>query len=96
MTEELLGPAADRLDPALVSPVVGYLCHESCELTSKIFSVGGGRVAEIFIGVTEGWHDPAIDMEKVRDHLGQICDREGFIEPAQANDEIALLMKALT
>lgn len=95
MTEQLLGGAAEKLDPALVSPVVGYLCHESCQLTSKIFSVGGGRVAEIFIGVTKGWHDPALDMEKVRDHLEQICNRDGFIEPAQANDEIALLMEAL-
>ena len=95
MTEQLLGGAAERLDPALVSPVVGYLCHDSCRLTSKIFSVGGGRVAEIFIGVTRGWHDPAIDVENVRDHLDQICNRDGFIEPAQANDEIALLMEAL-
>jgi NAD(P)-dependent dehydrogenase (short-subunit alcohol dehydrogenase family) len=30
MTEELLGPVADRLDPALVAPVVAYLCHASC------------------------------------------------------------------
>lgn len=95
MTEELLGGAAEMLNPELVSPVVGYLSHESCQLTSKIFSVGGGRVAEIFIGVTEGWHDSSITMEKVRDHLGEICDRADFVEPTQANDEIALLMKAL-
>lgn len=95
MTEELLGGAAEMLNPALVSPVVGFLCHDSCQLTSKIFSVGGGRVAEIFIGVTKGWHDVGLDMEKVRDHLAEICDREGFVEPAQANDEIALLMQAL-
>lgn len=29
MTEELLGPVADKLDPALVAPVVAYLCHDS-------------------------------------------------------------------
>ena len=95
MTEQLLGRAAEMLDPAFVAPVVAFLCHESCQLTSRVFSVGGGRVAEIFIGVTKGWHDAGIDMEKVRDHLDEICDREGFVEPAQANDEIALLMKAL-
>ena len=28
MTEELLGPVAEKLDPAMVAPVVAYLCHE--------------------------------------------------------------------
>jgi NAD(P)-dependent dehydrogenase (short-subunit alcohol dehydrogenase family) len=95
MTEELLGPVADRLDPALVAPVVAYLCHDSCELTSRIFSVGGGRVAEIFIGVTQGFASPALDVEAVRDNLEAICDRAGFATPTQANDEIALVLAAL-
>jgi hypothetical protein len=95
MTPERLGPVADRLDPALVAPVVAYLCHDSCELTSRIFSVGGGRVAEIFIGVTQGFASPALDVEAVRDNLEAICDRAGFATPTQANDEIALVLAAL-
>ncbi|MDV3133255.1 SDR family oxidoreductase [Mycobacterium sp. 29Ha] len=95
MTEELLGPVADKLDPALVAPVVAYLCHESCDLTSRIFSVGGGRVAEIFIGVTKGFSSPALDVEAVQDNLEAICDRRGYITPAQANDEIGLVLQAL-
>jgi NAD(P)-dependent dehydrogenase (short-subunit alcohol dehydrogenase family) len=96
MTEELLGAVADRLDPQLVSPVVAYLCHESCDLTSRIFSVGGGRVAEIFIGVTRGWASNELDVESVRDNLGAICDPDGYVTPAQANDEIALVLELLT
>jgi NAD(P)-dependent dehydrogenase (short-subunit alcohol dehydrogenase family) len=95
MTEELLGPVADKLDPALVAPVVAYLCHDSCELTSRIFSVGGGRVAEIFIGVTKGFTSPTLDVEAVRDNLEAICDREGYATPTQANDEIGLVLAAL-
>jgi NAD(P)-dependent dehydrogenase (short-subunit alcohol dehydrogenase family) len=95
MTEELLGPVAEKLDPALVAPVVAYLCHDSCDLTSRIFSVGGGRVAEIFIGVTQGFVSPALDVEAVRDNLEAICDRAGFATPTQANDEIALVLAAL-
>jgi NAD(P)-dependent dehydrogenase (short-subunit alcohol dehydrogenase family) len=95
MTEELLGPMADRLDPQLVSPVVAYLCHESCDLTSRILSVGGGRVAEIFIGVTRGWSSDELDVESVRDNLDAICDREGYVTPAQANDEIGLVQELL-
>lgn len=95
MTEELLGAVADKLDPALVAPVVGYLCHESCDLTSRIFSVGGGRVAEIFIGVTKGFVSPILNVEAVRDNLAAICDRDGCITPTQANDEIGLVLAAL-
>jgi len=95
MTEELLGPMADRLDPQLVSPVVAYLCHESCDLTSRILSVGGGRVAEIFIGVTRGWSSEELDVESVRDNLDAICDRDGYVTPAQANDEIGLVLELL-
>jgi NAD(P)-dependent dehydrogenase (short-subunit alcohol dehydrogenase family) len=95
MTEDLLGPAADKLDPALVAPLVGYLCHEDCEPTGRIFSVGGGRVAEIFIGVTRGYSSPTLDVEAVRDHLADICDRTDAITPTQANDEIGLVMASL-
>lgn len=94
MTEELLGPIA-KLDPALVAPVVAYLCHESCDLTSRIFSVGGGRVAEIFISVTKGFSSPTLDIEAVQDNLEAICDREGYQTPTQANDEIGLVLQAL-
>jgi NAD(P)-dependent dehydrogenase (short-subunit alcohol dehydrogenase family) len=96
MTEDLLGPVANKLDPKLVAPVVGYLCHDSCELTSRIFSVGGGRVAEIFIGVTRGFSSPGLDVESVRDNLATICDRDGYVTPTQANDEIGLVLAALS
>ena len=50
MTEELLGPMAERLDPALVSPVVAWLAHEDCPVSGHTYSVGGGRVARVFVG----------------------------------------------
>jgi NAD(P)-dependent dehydrogenase (short-subunit alcohol dehydrogenase family) len=96
MTEELLGSVAERLDPQLVSPVVAYLCHQSCDLTSRIFSVGGGRVAEVFIGVTRGWCSSELDVESVRDHMDAICDRDDYVTPTQANDEIALVLERLS
>ena len=55
MTEELLGPVADKLGPEFVTPVVTYLAHEDCEVTGEVYSVGGGRVARVFIGVTPGY-----------------------------------------
>ncbi|MDH3520749.1 MAG: SDR family oxidoreductase, partial [Myxococcales bacterium] len=49
MTEQILGPLADALDPQLVTPLVTFLCSEQCALTHEIFDVGGGRYARIFV-----------------------------------------------
>ncbi len=49
MTEDLLGPLADMVDPEQVMPLVVYLASEACDLTHQVFSVGGGRYARIFI-----------------------------------------------
>jgi NAD(P)-dependent dehydrogenase (short-subunit alcohol dehydrogenase family) len=74
MTEELLGPVADKLAPEFVTPVVTYLVHESCPVSGEVYSVGGGRVARVFIGVTPGYTDPELSPESVRDHFDQIRD----------------------
>ena len=42
MTEGILGRLGDKLDPALISPLVTYLAHEDCPVTGQTFSVGGG------------------------------------------------------
>ena len=72
MTEELLGAAAEKLEPALVSPVVAYLAHEDVPVTGEVYSVGGGRVARFFIGMTHGYTNPSLTVEDVRvlRHLG--------------------------
>ena len=58
MTEEILGDKADQLDPELISPLVAYLAHESCDRNGAIYSVGGGRIARVFLGVTPGRRRP--------------------------------------
>src|SRR3984957_466238 len=42
MTEELLGPLTEHLDPALVSPIAAWLVHEDCPVTGEIYSAAGG------------------------------------------------------
>jgi NAD(P)-dependent dehydrogenase (short-subunit alcohol dehydrogenase family) len=95
MTEDLLGPLADKLDPALVSPVVAWLVHEDCPVTGEIYSVGGGRAARIFLGVTPGFFKRDLSVEDVRDHFDEIRAEDGYVVPASANAEIALLMPRL-
>jgi NAD(P)-dependent dehydrogenase (short-subunit alcohol dehydrogenase family) len=93
MTEELLGPMAANLDPALVSPIAAWLVHEDCPVTGEIYSAAGGRIARMFIGLTEGYYNPKLSLEDVRDHFEQIRNEEGYLVPTGPNDEFAQLLK---
>ena len=98
MTEELLGPLAPLLDPETVTPLVVYLGSEACELTHEIFSVGGGRFARMFIGLTPGWvadGGQKVSAEDVQDHIEQIRNPEGYTIPANITDELRILSKVL-
>jgi NAD(P)-dependent dehydrogenase (short-subunit alcohol dehydrogenase family) len=57
MTEDLpgMGQMKERLDPALVSPVLLYMVSElSGDRTGKFLFAGGGRVAELKVVGSEG------------------------------------------
>jgi NAD(P)-dependent dehydrogenase (short-subunit alcohol dehydrogenase family) len=89
MTSHVIGKLSGFVGPELVSPVVGYLAHESCEVSGHIYSVGGGRVARVFIGLTRGWGEPGqlFSIEDVRDHFAEIEDVEGYTIPRGAPDD---------
>ena len=96
MTEDILGPLADKLLPESVTPLVAFLVHEDCPVSGEIYSVGGGRVARVFLGVTQGIADPALTAEEVRDRFDEINDQDGYEVPANLNEELMLTMKALS
>ena len=91
LTEELFGASAGRLEPRLVSPVVGWLSHEDCPVTGEIFAVGGGRVSRYFTGLTPGHFDPHLTVETVRDNVDAIRAEEGYTTPGSLADELAEL-----
>jgi NAD(P)-dependent dehydrogenase (short-subunit alcohol dehydrogenase family) len=93
MTEDILGPLADKLDPATVSPIVAWLVHEDCPVTGEIYSAAGGRIARFFIGLTEGYYSENLTVEEVRDNFDQIRNEDGYIVPSGPGDEFAQLMK---
>jgi NAD(P)-dependent dehydrogenase (short-subunit alcohol dehydrogenase family) len=93
MTEDLLGPMGSYVDPGEVSPTVAWLCHDECPVSGEVFSVGGGRVARFFIGLTEGWYQPGHGPEDVRDHFEEVRADAGYIIPAGPADEFAVLTK---
>jgi len=93
MTENLLGVMADNLDPALVSPIAAWLAHEDCPVTGEVYSAAGGRIARFFIGLTEGYYNPKLTLEDVRDHFEQIRSDDGYIIPRELADEFAQVLK---
>jgi NAD(P)-dependent dehydrogenase (short-subunit alcohol dehydrogenase family) len=95
MTEELLGQLAPKLDPRLVAPVAAWLVHEDCPVSGEIYSVGGGRVARFFIGLTEGYANPELTLEDVRENFDQIRDEAGYTVPVGVAEEIGPLAQRL-
>jgi NAD(P)-dependent dehydrogenase (short-subunit alcohol dehydrogenase family) len=95
MTEDLLGPVADKLLPETVTPVVVFLAHEDVPVTGEVYSVGGGRVARIFTAVTPGITDPKLTAEGVRDGFTQIRDEAGYKVPANLTEELMIGLEAL-
>jgi NAD(P)-dependent dehydrogenase (short-subunit alcohol dehydrogenase family) len=96
MTEELLGPMAGALGPEFVTPLVTYLVSEQCELTHQIFSVGGGRYARMFVGLTPGWFagkGVRPSAEDVRDHMDRVRDPKGYIIPDSVADEMKAMLE---
>jgi NAD(P)-dependent dehydrogenase (short-subunit alcohol dehydrogenase family) len=96
MTEDLLGPIADKLLPESVTPVVVFLAHDDCPVTGEVYTLGGGRVARVFLGVTKGIFDPNLTVETVRDRFVEIRDEEGYEVPPTMNDELRIALKSLS
>lgn len=94
LTEQLLGPLAEKLSPDCVTPLAVYLVSEQCELTHEMFDVGGGRYARIFIGMNQGWAkgpgQPAT-VEEIAAHIDEIRNPEGYIIPNGIGDEMRMV-----
>ena len=95
MTEDLLGALGQKLQPEMVSPLVAFLAHEDCPVSGQVFSVGGGRVAHVFIGEAQGYFNANLSMEDVRDNWGTVTDREGYSVPQNLAEETAMFLPFL-
>lgn len=72
MTADIMGEAGDSYAPELVTPVVIYLAHESCDRNGNFYSVGAGKVSRVFIGSTNGIEDPHLTPEAVAEAIDEI------------------------
>jgi len=96
MTEEILGPLVEKVDPALVSPVVAYLASEECSVSGEVYSVGAGRVSRIFIAEAPGFFKKDLSLEDVRDNFETIRSEADYVIPTSVNSELAVLMPFLS
>jgi NAD(P)-dependent dehydrogenase (short-subunit alcohol dehydrogenase family) len=98
MTEELLGPLAELVEPELVTPMVVYLASEACGYTHEVFSAGGGRYARVFVGLAPGWFagkGVEVSAEDVATHIDDIRKQDGYIVPGSVTDELTSLLPLL-
>ena len=95
MTEGLTGELGRYMDPALVSPVVAWLCHESCPVTGEVFAVGSGRVARVAIGEPQGFFSRSLTPEDIVENLETIMDTSNLTFPTDVASAGALMANAL-
>ena len=95
MTEDLMGALADKLDPSQVSPIVAWLAHEDCPVTGQVYSVGGGRVANVFFGETQGFTKPGHSLEDIRDNWEEIMSQKDYFVPQNLAEETGAFFNKL-
>ncbi|HEY7486888.1 MAG TPA: SDR family oxidoreductase [Streptosporangiaceae bacterium] len=97
MTEDVIPPeVAAMFDVEYVTPLVAYLVHESCESSGEVYTVGGGRIARVFVAEGPGYVKKAdLTVEDVRDNWQQINAESPFTAPKHAGDQMAAVFEAL-
>jgi NAD(P)-dependent dehydrogenase (short-subunit alcohol dehydrogenase family) len=98
MTEDILGPLADKVSPDSVSPLVAYLAHEECSVNGHVYSVAGGRIARIFVAETHGVVLGQNTPEEIRSKIPliDVMDVERYHLPLSLEDETTIIAKALS
>ncbi|MUN42331.1 SDR family oxidoreductase [Actinomadura litoris] len=98
MTEDLL-PAefADRLGAEQVAPLVAYLVHEDNAETGEVYTVGGGRVAKVFVAEGPGYAQAGtLSAEDVRDNWAAINAAEPSTAHRSMGEQMGPLIRRLT
>jgi NAD(P)-dependent dehydrogenase (short-subunit alcohol dehydrogenase family) len=89
----LMGTVMDEkvmalLRPEVVSPLVAWLCHESCDATGQLFEVGAGWISRVRWERSQGaYFDPAgFPPDAVQDAWETINDFTDATHPTSTGD----------
>ncbi|TAL04273.1 MAG: SDR family NAD(P)-dependent oxidoreductase [Rhodospirillaceae bacterium] len=92
-----LSALGKSLEPEFTTGMGVYLASESCKTTHSIYSSLGGRMARVFIGITEGWQgsrEQPATAEDIAANIVQIRDTAGdFHIPKKLTDEHMVVTK---
>jgi NAD(P)-dependent dehydrogenase (short-subunit alcohol dehydrogenase family) len=73
--DSALRESLDKLmKPQLVTPGPLYLGHESCAINGEALAISGGKVCRIALTYNDGFTDPALTPEMIRDRLDEVLD----------------------
>ena len=90
-----MGALGDKLDPALVTPIVAYLAHESCEATGRVFSVRRWARRRGVHRRDRGLLQPRPHPRRRRHNWVTITDRDGYHVPTNLGEETAMFLPFL-
>ncbi len=95
MTEAEFGELAELFSPDFVSQLVLYLASERCSVSGEVFSVGGGQISRIFVGLTEGIFrsDGVFSPREIEAALPEIMNVSGHSIPRSLADEWEKIMR---
>jgi len=96
LTPEMWEFAEHAMPPAVDAGVVGFLAHESCQLTGEVLSYSGGRLARWVLSETEGIEvGDELTPEDVADHLEAITSIETLHQFKSAPEQVAYTQEKL-
>lgn len=87
----------ELMAPENVAAVVGYLLSEECPVSGEIVHAGGTHFARGFLAQTQGWASGTSPLtpEQVRERLDTAFDLAGYEIPADANDQMEIVERAV-
>lgn len=90
LTPEMWEFAEHAMPPAVDAGVVGFLVHQSCQLTGEVLSYSGGRLARWVLSETEGIDvGGELTPEDVADKLDAITSMETIHQFRSATEQLA-------
>ncbi|MBO3746427.1 SDR family oxidoreductase [Streptosporangiaceae bacterium NEAU-GS5] len=96
MTSSLLPAEFEaKFTPEQISPLVAYMCHETCETSGEVFTVGAGRVARVFVAEGPGWRTDDISIESIAENWDAIMAEQPYLHPTTLGQQASASMQAM-
>ncbi len=95
-SEPLMAAVGNSMTPAFNTGLAVYLASDSCTASHEVYSACAGRIARVFVAVTEGWRgsrEQPASAEDIANHIDRIRDPgPGIHIPDSPGDEFRILL----